>query len=484
MHCFKSISACLAIAVSSWLLSGCASVARHAEGNAVLNKDADALKAQFDRHDFWNRRCSTGVGARNDGLILALSDGAMHAGLRQRDQITSIDTHRFEDSIWFSDEMRKHASGDLIHFSVVRDGASRDIPVECHDLAEVKELYKALLAALGNADREQCLDILRQLNGKTAPSYSDSTVEFDCRYSGMTTKQAGTPAALALYNLERNYLEGVTKNKEAFEEAKPKVILVMEVLNNNYRNRDLAGALEEKLKHAELETYGKPSPTASAQSSPQPEAPQTIISSGTGFAVSADGAILTSAHVIAGFSPIVVVLSDGSSHPAKVLQFSSQTDLAVLKIDAATPAFLELVSTAPARLGDKVFTIGFPAPDVLGVRPKYSEGTISSLSGLEDDATWMQVSIPIQPGNSGGPVVDTHGHVVGIVAASAALGTFIKDTGTLPQNVNWAVKADYARPLLASTSAGNPPRFSGFDITDQVTKAVCHIEASKIETSK
>jgi len=479
MHCFKSISACLAIAISSWLLSGCASVALHTEGNAVLNKDAEVLKAQFDRNDFWNRQCSTGVFARNDGLILALSDGAMHAGLRQRDQITSIDAHQFEDSIWFSDEMRKHASGDKIHFSVVRDGASRDIPVDCYDLAEVKELYKALLAALGNADREQCLDILTQLYGKTAPAHTELSIEFDCRYSGMTAKQAGTPAALALYNLERTYLEQVTKNKEAFEEAKPKVILMTEILNNNYRNRDLAGALQEKLKQAELETYGRPGATASAQSSPQPEAPQTIISSGTGFAVSADGAILTSAHVVVGFSSIAVVLSDGSIHPAKVLQLSSQTDIAVLKIDAATPAFLELASTAPIKLGDKVFTIGFPAPDVLGVRPKYSEGTISSLSGIADDAAWMQMSIPIQPGNSGGPVVDTHGHVVGIVAATAAVGRFLKDTGTLPQNVNWAVKADYARPLLASSNAGDVPRFSGFDITDQVTKAVCHIEASK-----
>ncbi len=476
MRCFKSISACLALAVSSWLLSGCASVARHTQGNAVLEKDADALKAQFDRSDFWNRQCSTGVFARNDGLILALSDGATHAGLRQRDQITSIDAHRFEDSIWFSDEVRKHASGDLIHFSVVRDGASRDIPVECHDLAEVKELYKALLAALGNADREQCLDILTQLNGKTAPTHTDLIVEFDCRYSGMTPKQAGTPAALALYNLERTYLEDVTKNKEAFEEAKPKVILMMEVLNNNYRNRDLAGALQEKLKQAELETYGNPDATASAQQN----APQVArIVSGTGFAVSGDGTILTCAHVVNGANSIMVVLSDGSTHAAKILQLSAQTDIAVLKIEAATPAFLELESTEPAKLGDKVFTIGFPTPDLLGVRPKYSEGVVSALTGIADDATWMQVSIPIQPGNSGGPVVDTHGHVVGIVAATALVGSFLKNHGSLPQNINWAVKADYARPLLASYSPGDAPRFSGFDLTDHVTKAVCHIEASE-----
>ena len=171
---------------------------------------------------------------------------------------------------------------------------------------------------------------------------------------------------------------------------------------------------------------------------------------------------------VPGVETRMTVVYNGGVHPGRI----------------SLNRFVELMSTAPAKLGDKVFTIGFPQPDLLGVRPKYSEGVIAALTGLEDDATRMQVSIPIQPGNSGGPVVDTHGHVVGIVAASAAVGIFLKYTGTLPQSVNWAVKADYALPLLASYTTGDAPRISGFDITDQVTKAVCHIEVSKVEASK
>jgi len=485
MRRFKSISVCVAIIAYACLLVGCAPVSRHMHGNAILEKDADGLKARLDHADYWNRQCGVGLSVRSDGLILDLSDSATHAGLRRGDQIVSVDAHRFEDAIWFADEMGKHASGDMVRFSVLRDGVSRDATTECHDLAEIKQLQKALLAALSDADRDECLHVLSELNGKAPLNSTYGSIGFDCRYAGQTAKQAGNAAAIELYDVERMYLVEVTKNKEAFEEARPKVILIVETLQNTYYNGNLARALQEKLKQAELDTYGNPDnsgATASAQQSAPP--PAAAMFTGTGFAVSGDGAILTSAHVVDGASSIVVVLSDGSSHPAKILQLSVHTDIAVLKIEAATPAFLELVSTAPAKLGDKVFTIGFPQPDLLGVRPKYSEGVIAALTGLEDDATRMQVSIPIQPGNSGGPVVDTHGHVVGIVAASAAVGIFLKYTGTLPQSVNWAVKADYALPLLASYTTGDAPRISGFDITDQVTKAVCHIEVSKVEASK
>jgi S1-C subfamily serine protease len=101
------------------------------------------------------------------------------------------------------------------------------------------------------------------------------------------------------------------------------------------------------------------------------------------------------------------------------------------------------------RAGDRVFTIGYGAPNYLGVNePRFTEGSISALSGPNADDAWMQITIPIQPGNSGGPVVNEAGQVVGIIAATAVTEDFLRAEGTLPQNVNWAVKADYAAPLL------------------------------------
>jgi serine protease Do len=68
-------------------------------------------------------------------------------------------------------------------------------------------------------------------------------------------------------------------------------------------------------------------------------------------------------------------------------------------------------------LGDAVFTIGYPTPDLLGTDPKYTNGTVSALSGLRGDASYPQISVPIQPGHSGGPLINEEGDVIGVVVA-------------------------------------------------------------------
>jgi len=113
---------------------------------------------------------------------------------------------------------------------------------------------------------------------------------------------------------------------------------------------------------------------------------------------------------------------------------------------------LNFASPGAADIGDDVFTLGFPISDILGKEVKYSEGVINSLSGIQGDATFFQISVPIQPGNSGGPLVNQAGDVVGIVTATAAVEEFYKATGSLPQNVNWAVKAAYASLILPSSA--------------------------------
>jgi S1-C subfamily serine protease len=115
-----------------------------------------------------------------------------------------------------------------------------------------------------------------------------------------------------------------------------------------------------------------------------------------------------------------------------------------------------------------VFTIGYPEPEVQGVEPKLTRGEINSLAGLRDDPRKFQISTPIQPGNSGGPIVDELGNVLGIVESSLDAGKTFVATGGLPQNVNFAVKISYARVLLETISALKLPSPSvvspGFDI--------------------
>jgi S1-C subfamily serine protease len=196
---------------------------------------------------------------------------------------------------------------------------------------------------------------------------------------------------------------------------------------------------------------------------------------GTGFAVSSDGYIVTACHVIQDAKAIKVYLSKDSVVSAKVIHSDPMNDLAVLKIESATPNFLQLAPMRSVKMGDKVFTIGFPVSSILGQKAKYTEGVISSISGIKDASSLLQITVPVQPGNSGGALVSEKGEVVGIITSSAAILPFIEESGTLPQNVNWAVKADYLRPLIELPEAEDK-ELNREQIIEQVTKATFFIE--------
>jgi len=119
-------------------------------------------------------------------------------------------------------------------------------------------------------------------------------------------------------------------------------------------------------------------------------------------------------------------------------------DTSVAPDASGTNAFLRLPPQAVPGLGDTVFIIGYPTPDLLGTDPKYTNGTVSALSGLRGDASFLQISVPIQPGSSGGPLGNDEGDVVGVVVATADAPTFMEAADSIPQNINWAVKSVFA----------------------------------------
>jgi S1-C subfamily serine protease len=174
---------------------------------------------------------------------------------------------------------------------------------------------------------------------------------------------------------------------------------------------------------------------------------------------------------------ITVKCPDVPSASADLRENAASTDLAILRIAGPTPAYLSLARSRSIRLGDAVFTIGFPATNVLGVEPKFTEGSVSALSGPGGEATLLQISVPVQPGNSGGPLVNSQGQVVGVVTSTAAIKPFIAATGTLPQNVTWAVKAEYALPLLDSWPSRTGAA-SRSEAIEQAVKATCMVEAT------
>jgi lipid-binding SYLF domain-containing protein len=199
---------------------------------------------------------------------------------------------------------------------------------------------------------------------------------------------------------------------------------------------------------------------------------------GTCFLVSSDGIAITSQHVVDQAKEISIILADGTQVPAVVTKQSSANDISILKMNVSSPDYLSLAPTKSVQLGEQVFTIGYPVKSLLGSNAKFTEGSISALSGIQDEAAYMQVSIPIQPGNSGGPVVDHSGNVVGVIASTLAVESFYRTTGSLPQGVNWAVKSDYVLPML-NEQAVQSTTLDRNEAISRVQKSVCQVIVSR-----
>ena len=169
-------------------------------------------------------------------------------------------------------------------------------------------------------------------------------------------------------------------------------------------------------------------------------------STGTGFLITRNGYLVTNHHVVEGAGKVRVQTSAGLLD-ADVVRVDDTSDLALLKV-AGTFEALPVVSSRSTRLGSTVATVGFPNVGLQGFEPKLSKGDISSLAGIQDDVRYFQISVPVQPGNSGGALVDVQGNVVGVVSAQLSQKTALESTGTLAQSVNYAVKSSYLLSFL------------------------------------
>jgi S1-C subfamily serine protease len=134
---------------------------------------------------------------------------------------------------------------------------------------------------------------------------------------------------------------------------------------------------------------------------------------------------------------------------AKVVKLDAANDLALLKAEGLF-APLPVTASRGVKLGATVATVGFPDTWLQGLSPKLAKGEIASLAGTQDDARYFQISVPVQPGNSGGALVDSRGNVVGIVAAKLSARAALEATGALPENVNYAIKSSFLLGFLES----------------------------------
>jgi S1-C subfamily serine protease len=172
-------------------------------------------------------------------------------------------------------------------------------------------------------------------------------------------------------------------------------------------------------------------------------------STGTGFFVSTNGYLVTNFHVVDEANEYSIVTFDGQVLAAKLIRGDPANDVAVLKVEASTQP-LSVVSNNNLARGEDVFTLGYPLVVIQGQDQKATFGRVNSLSGIADDIRFVQIDVPIQPGNSGGPLINSNGEVVGVVTATLDALVTLRLSGRLPQNVNYAVKSDYLAPLLRS----------------------------------
>lgn len=344
------------------------------------------------------------------------------------------------------------------------------------DLTESAKWYR--VAAEQNHAKSQFELGLIYENGKGVPK--DSREAFKWYRKAALQNHAG-----AQCNLGVIYLEGVGVIKDEIEALAWYNLGAAGGSEVAVKNRD---ALERRLGRdatlvaqqrskaiaKEIEASNAPQAAHSLLPPPMPgveaEFPR---SSGSGAIVSAQGYVLTAAHVVANARKLAVVTAMGTRE-AKIVRVDEANDLAILKFDGGPYVPLSVSSSRGVRLGQMVATVGFPNIGIQGFSPKVTRGEISSLNGVADDPRSWQISVPVQPGNSGGPLLDENGNLIGVVVAKLGLKA-AQVTGDVPQNVNYAVKSAYALALLEPYLDGKAPEVSisgqkpGFE--DMVAKA-------------
>ncbi len=200
-----------------------------------------------------------------------------------------------------------------------------------------------------------------------------------------------------------------------------------------------------------------------------PHNPSEKASSGTGFALTSNGYIVTNYHVIDGANSIIVKGVNGNfstSYKAKIVVSDKKNDLAIIQIE--DNAFTNIskipytIKSTSSDVGENVFVLGYPLRATMGDEIKLTNGIISSKTGFQGDITSYQISAPVQPGNSGGPLFDKFGNLIGVINA--------KHAGA--ENVSYAIKVSYLKNVIdllpITPTLSNTNTLTNLSLSDQV----------------
>jgi S1-C subfamily serine protease len=180
------------------------------------------------------------------------------------------------------------------------------------------------------------------------------------------------------------------------------------------------------------------------KAAPPPSAQKGFASTGTGFFVSENGHVVTNAHVVDGCR----ALRSSRGGSLRNVSTDKESDLALYIASEKPDTIAYVRGGRGARVGEAVVAIGFPLRGLLSSDPIVTTGTISALSGLGNDRRKIQISAPVQPGNSGGPLLGENGSIVGVVVGKIDAVRVAKAIGDIPQNVNFAVSLGTLQSFL------------------------------------
>jgi len=231
----------------------------------------------------------------------------------------------------------------------------------------------------------------------------------------------------------------------------------------------------------------RPTATASTPGMPavaRPGGPLPRLSTGTGVAISLAGHVVTNAHVVNQCREIRARLPGEPTMTAELVATDRLNDLAALKLARPLPHIAAFRSEQNIRQGDSIIVYGFPLAGALSADGNLTLGNVSALSGLANDSRMLQITAPVQVGNSGGPLLDTSGNIAGIVVSKLNTAIVALATGDTPQNVNFAIKTGVVRGFLDAnsipyrTAASNRPQAAP-DVGEQARQFTLNIECHR-----
>ncbi len=214
------------------------------------------------------------------------------------------------------------------------------------------------------------------------------------------------------------------------------------------------------------------------------------VASGSGFYVSKAGHVVTNHHVIDGCRDVKIV-AKGTLINTDVIASDQLNDLALLKANINPPYVFPISSEAPFGM-QEIVVAGYPFGNKLSSSIKFTKGIVSSLTGVGDNYSEIQIDAALQPGNSGGPIIDEYGNVMAVAVAKLDVVKIVEDFGTLPENTNFGIKAStlvsllksHEIPLVRERKKEIKPRDLSKNATDGTVFLTCWMTKAQIESYK